>query len=186
VWHIRAKSAGLIENILKKKEVSGVVRPIELNHLSAGELREVSRINASAKLLARHLGIESERIAEAICRELQQTGEIQRFWHVTSRSALDIQGVDFICQTLSGYFLIDVKKSTAGVESFESDRARLQESGRSLHLVYPWRVTLDIGVRREEAKAELIMILGETPSFAGDNLPEYIKEELLHDERRVV
>ncbi|MEK7503775.1 MAG: hypothetical protein AAB577_02225 [Patescibacteria group bacterium] len=125
------------------------------------------------------LGRESEKTAEFLCQELRQTGTIKEFWHILQNSVLDKQGIDFVCKTTKGYFLIDVKKSSSGVMEFERKKERRLERNEQSFLIYPWRVTLEIS-KRQEAKAELEIILNKDPSFVGDRLPESVKQELIN------
>lgn len=146
-------------------------------HLGQGERRELRRMNTSRGSVAVYLGTASEQEAELILKEEQQAGLIENFWHIPSRSTLDFLGIDFICQTTKGYFLINTKKSSAGIMSFEQEKQRRQENNTQLFCIYPWRVILDIG-KRQDAKAELAAILSKDPSFKGDSLPEDIRQEL--------
>lgn len=144
--------------------------------LNKGGLRELWRIKNSAGKLSNFLGGKSEEAAKAICSELLREGIINEFWHIPADSALDHRGIDVICKTCRGFFFINVKKSSSGVNDFLRQRKMLKEKGNSLHVIYPWRVIPELS-RQEEAKADLEKTLNEeSPSC--DTLPENIKKEL--------
>lgn len=155
---------------MNKKNGGGRLRP--------KELRELRRINASRRSVSACLGTASEKEAELIFKEAQSARLIENFWYIPSHSALDYRGVDFICKTVRGYFLLNTKKSLAGLRSFEQEKQRRQENNTQLFLIYPLRVTLDVG-KRQDVRTELAVILNREPSFRS-SLPEDIRQELVN------
>ena len=100
-------------------------QPTGRSRLSKRALRELNRMNESRRSLAVYVGQQSEETAKYICQELQQAGLIQGFWFMPKNSVMDHRGVDIVCKTPRGYFLINVKKSSAGVNSFEQIREKM-------------------------------------------------------------
>src|SRR3989344_5767717 len=149
--------------------------PDKKRRLRARQRRELERMNHSRSSLRIFLGAKSEEAAEAICLESQQEGALKNFWRIPSYSALDFRGVDIVCQTSRGYFLLNVKKSAIGVLKFQRRREELKENNIPLLPIYPWKVNLDLGNLAEKA---LESILRGDPSFI--ELPEDIRQELIN------
>lgn len=145
--------------------------------LNKGQHREWQRIIASRGSVSTYLGQASEDMAEEICLRLQKNGEIINSWRISSRSMLDYQGIDRICQTARGFFFLNVKKSAIGVTEFIREREILRESNIvPFFTIYPWMVGLELN-QQKRAKTALESILNTaTPSF--DMLPDDIQQEL--------
>ena len=153
-------------------------RPVIKHRLSKAERRELARMNRTRASVSDWLGRKSEEEAGLICQEFQQAGFLEKFWPIPQHSVLDLRGVDTVCKTPRGYFLINIKKSSAGVNSFKQARERMLRAHDARILpIYPWRVMLEVS-RRQEVEAELNQILNCEPSFTNDSLPEEIRLEM--------
>ena len=148
--------------------------------LNKRQSREIGRIYRAGNIVSERSGKESENVVELVCQELKQTGLMEEFWHIPSHSALDLRGIDFVCLTSRGFFLINVKKSNSGVANFEQRRERLQQEahGRELLMIYPLRATLLVS-KRHEVEDNLEAILRGKPSFARDALSQEMQQELI-------
>ena len=165
-------SFGTANEAQTEKEVMCMPRNREDSRLKK---RRTAKVFETIRQVRVERGRNNELFAQEICERLVRNGKLLRFWAIPQGNALDRQGIDIICETLRGFYFLNVKSSYTGAERFREHGGVLTSRRAKAWNIYPWIAQRMWG--QEGAEHGLTRILkNRKPSCIA--LPSNIQEEL--------